>query len=163
MNLIVAVDQNWGIGLQDELQFWIKADLRHFRELTLGRTVILGRKTLQTFPNALPLKDRNNFILSRQGNFHVPGGEVFSSLEDLLIRCKELRSDEVFVIGGASVYQALLPYCEKAYVTKILASKPADRYFPNLSLDSSWQLVEEGPVLTENQTNYQFLIYEKNV
>ena len=163
MNVIVAVDQNWGIGLQDQLQFCIKADLRHFRSLTVQRTVILGRKTLQTFPGGVPLKDRTHLILSRQTDLHIAGAEVFSNVSDLLERCKSVLPDDLFVIGGASVYQLLLPYCSRAYVTLVLSEKPADRYFPNLDLDPSWKLVEEGPIQHEDETRFRFLIYEKVV
>lgn len=162
MNLIVAVDENWGIGLADDLQFRIREDLRHFRALTLGKTVVLGRKTLQTFPNGRPLKDRQNFILSTRPGYEVPGAEVFASVDALVARCRQLDSESIFVIGGASVYQALIGSCDRAYVTKVRASRPADRYFPDLDRLPDWRLVESSAVQTENDLQFQFLVYEKN-
>lgn len=162
MNLIVAVDQNWGIGLNDELLFRIKADHRHFRELTIGNTVILGRKTLLTFPRGLPLKDRTNLILSAQENYAIEGAIVFHSISALLKQIETQSDGEIFVIGGASVYEALLPFCTRAYITKILSDRPADRYFPNLDLSDSWRIIEASPIQTEEDLDFQFLIYEKN-
>lgn len=162
MNVIVAVDENWGIGLADDLQFRIRADLRHFRALTLGKTVILGRKTLQTFPNGQPLKDRQNLILSTRPGYEVPGAEVFASLDALLVRCQQIESQSIFVIGGASVYEALLPVCDRAYVTKVKATRPADRYFPDLDCLPGWKLVEASAVQSENDLEFQFLVYEKD-
>ena len=128
MKLIVAVDRSWAIGREGDQLLYLSADLRRFKELTLGGTVILGRKTLATFPGGRPLKGRRNLILSRSPDFAPEGAEVFRSVEELLAAAPE----DSFVIGGESVYRALLPYCTTAYVTKIDAAFPADRFFPDL-------------------------------
>ena len=128
MKLIVAVDRSWAIGREGDQLLYLSADLRRFKELTLGGTVILGRKTLATFPGGRPLKGRRNLILSRSPDFAPEWAEVFRSVEELLAAAPE----DSFVIGGESVYRALLPYCTTAYVTKIDAAFPADRFFPDL-------------------------------
>ncbi|MDD2533735.1 MAG: dihydrofolate reductase [Eubacteriales bacterium] len=163
MNLIVAVDQNWAIGYQDELQFRVKADHRHFRELTIGHTVILGRKTLQTFPGGIPLKDRQNLILSTHADLKIENAIIFNSVESLISHLKAQGEQAVFVIGGASVYEALLPYCQRAFVTRFLEERPADRYFPNLDLAPNWELIETSPVHLESEIRFQFLIYEQSL
>ena len=155
MKLIVAVDRSWAIGREGDQLLYLSADLRRFKELTLGGTVILGRKTLATFPGGRPLKGRRNLILSRSPDFAPEGAEVFRSVEELLAAAPE----DSFVIGGESVYRALLPRCSIAYVTKIHAAFPADRYFPDLDADPSWTLTEEGPVLESGGIRFQYVTY----
>lgn len=160
MNVIVAVDQRWGIGHENELQFRIKADLRRFKTLTLGKVVILGRKTLQTFPNGLPLKGRVNLILSRNSDFVVEGAVVCRSVDELLIKCSAYDPDDLFVIGGSSIYNALLPYCQRAYVTLVKAIHPADSFFPNLDEQPDWHLVAEEAGQEEDGLEFSYLTYE---
>ncbi len=158
MDLIVNVCENWGIGRDGNLLVSISADLKRFRLLTTGKTVILGRKTLRTFPGGRPLKNRTNLILSCSG-IQVEGAEVYKNLHDLYLRLKELDLSQVSVIGGASVYKALLPYCDKAYVTKTLCAPDADTFFPNLDQLENWRLAETGPILEENGVRFQYLDY----
>ena len=115
MNLIAAVDLNWAIGRDGDQLCYIPADLKRFQALTTGHPVILGRKTLATFPGGRPLKNRRNLILSRDSAFAPEGAEVFRSLEAL----RAAAPADSFVIGGASVYAALLDWCDTAYITKI--------------------------------------------
>ena len=119
MNVIAAVDENWAIGNRNELLVRIPADHKFFREETTGKVVILGRKTLQTFPGGLPLKNRENLILSGNENFKVKDAEVFNSIEELLERLKDYDTEDVYVIGGESVYRQLLPYCDTAHIRRI--------------------------------------------
>ena len=129
MKVIAAVDENWAIGRNGDQLIYISEDLKHFKALTTGHPVILGRKTLATFPGGRPLKGRRNLILSRNPGFAPPEAEVFSSLEELLAAAPQ----DAFVIGGASVYQALLDRCDTACITRIEAAFPgADCWFPNL-------------------------------
>ena len=121
MNVIAAVDENWAIGNRNELLVRIPADHKFFREETTGKVVILGRKTLQTFPGGLPLKNRENLILSGNENFKVKDAEVFNSIEELLERLKDYDTEDVYVIGGESVYRQLLPYCDTAHITKMFS------------------------------------------
>lgn len=157
MNLIVAVDENWAIGRGGDQLVYISADLKRFRELTTGHAVILGRKTLATFPGGRPLKNRRNLILSATPGYQVEGAEVYADVDSLM----ENAPDDAFVIGGESVYRALLDRCDTAYVTKILASYPADRYFPDLDKLPDWQVAEEGDVLEEDGVKFRYVTYKK--
>ncbi len=142
MKLIVAVDQNWAIGKNGDQLAYIKEDLRHFHDLTKHGTIILGRKTLATFPCGQPLKDRTNLILSQDPSFHPEGTIVYHSLDELLANAPK----DAYVVGGASIYQQLLDYCDTAYVTQIQSTFSADSWFPNLDRHPGWELVqEEGP------------------
>ena len=158
MNLIVAVDQNWAIGKDGDQLCYLKEDLKRFKELTLGHPVILGRKTLATFPGGRPLKGRRNLILSRDPNFRVEGGEVFPDLDSLLAAAPA----DSFVIGGGSVYRALLPYCDTAYVTKIDHAFPvADVWFPNLDAAPDWGAVQEEPPIEQDGLVYRYVTYKR--
>ena len=157
MNLIVAVDQNWAIGKDGDQLVYLKEDLKRFRTLTSGHTVILGRKTLATFPGGRPLKNRRNLILSRNPQFQAEGAEVFSSVEELVRQA----DGDAFVIGGASVYEQLLPYCDTAYITKIHAGFPADTYFPNLDKAEEWEIVEESESLEQDGIAYHYVNYRR--
>ena len=127
MNAIVNVTENWGIGQDNRLLVTISDDLKRFRRLTTGRTVILGRKTLETFPGGRPLRGRRNLILSGNPSFYVNGATVVHSLAEL--RQAVLPDEPLSVIGGASIYELLLPYCDAAFVTKTLLTPPAHRFF----------------------------------
>ena len=155
MNLIVAVDENWAIGKGGDQLVYISADLKRFKELTLGHPVILGRKTLATFPGGRPLKGRRNLILSATPGYTVEDAEVFPNVDSLLAAAPE----DAFVIGGESVYRALLDKCDTAYVTKILTSFPADRYFPDLDKLPDWAVSETGEILEEDGIRFQYITY----
>lgn len=157
MNVIVAVDENWGIGKDGEQLIYISADLKRFKALTMGHALILGRKTLATFPGGKPLKGRRNLILSRNPEFAPEGAEVYHSLEELLEHVEE----DAFVIGGASVYEELLSRCDTAYVTKLQASWPADCWFPNLDEDPAWTVAEEGEPLEEQGITFRYVTYRR--
>lgn len=157
MELIVNVSENWGIGMGDQLLVSIRSDLLRFRTLTMGSTVILGRKTLQTFPGGRPLKGRRNIILSTQADFCPEGAEVAHNVQELL---RLLRPEEkIFVIGGESVYRLLLPYCSRARVTKSYVNLPADRFFPDLDALPNWQLEAQEEILEENGVQFQYIDY----
>ena len=157
MNLIVAVDENWAIGKGGDQLVYIRADLKRFKELTTGHPVILGRKTLATFPGGRPLKGRRNLILSATPGYEVEGAEVFADVDSLLAEAPE----DAFVIGGESVYRTLLDRCDTAYVTKIQAAFPADRYFPNLDAHPDWETAEQGEMLEEEGNRFRYVTYRK--
>ena len=161
MNVIAAVDENWAIGNRNELLVRIPADHKFFREETTGKVVILGRKTLQTFPGGLPLKNRENLILSGNENFKVKDAEVFNSIEELLERLKDYDTEDVYVIGGESVYRQLLPYCDTAHITKIDRAYEADAFFPNLEEDPEWELTGESDEQVYFDITYHFQKYER--
>ena len=157
MNLIAAVDQNWAIGKDGELLARIPADLKRFQTLTTGHAVILGRRTLATFPGGRPLKHRRNLILSRSASFAPEGAEVFHDVDSL----RKAAPADAFVIGGESVYRALLPYCDRAYITKIDRAWPADAYFPDLDAHPAWAVTEEGDWQAQEGLAFRYVTYER--
>lgn len=161
MNLIVAVDNNWAIGNGNELLIRIPNDHKHFREETTGKVVVLGRKTLETFPQGLPLKNRTNIILSKDKNYRVKDAIVVHSLEELMEELKKYNDEDIYIIGGESVYRQMLPYCNVAHVTKIDHTYQADAYFPNLDEDEEWEITADSDEQTYFDIAYQFLKYER--
>lgn len=161
MNIIVAVDEKWAIGNKNKLLVSIPNDQRHFREETTNKVVVLGRKTLQTFPQGLPLKNRINIILSGDRNFTVKDAVVVHSVEELLEELKQYPTEDVYVVGGESVYRQLLPYCDVAHVTKIDHRYEADTYFPNLDDDPAWEITADSDEQTYFDLAYSFLKYER--
>ena len=157
MQAIVAVSQDWGIGRDGGLLFRLPSDLRRFKALTLGHTVIMGRKTLLSLPKGRPLPERRNLVLSRQPGFAPEGAEVVHSIEDLL----SIADEDAFVIGGQQVYEQLLPHCTRAYVTKVRSAPPADAFFPNLDNDPAWRVVSADPIRQENGLSFQYVEYER--
>ena len=140
MNLIVAVDENWAIGKDNKLLVSIPSDMKFFRETTTGKVVVMGRKTLESFPNGLPLKNRTNIVLTRNRDYQVKDAIVVHSVPELLVKLDKYSSEDVYVIGGDSVYQELLPYCDVAHVTKINHVYAADSWFPNLDETGEWEI-----------------------
>lgn len=161
MNLIVAADNNWAIGNKDKLLVSIPNDQKHFREETTGKVVVLGRKTLSTFPQGLPLKNRTNIILSSNPQYTVKDALVVHSLDELLEELKKYPSEDIYIIGGESVYRQMLPYCDTAHVTKIDHVYQADTYFPDLDKDPEWEITADSDELTYFDIPYRFLRYEK--
>lgn len=159
MKCIVNVTENWGIGKENELLVAISADLKRFRQLTSGGTVILGRKTLSTFPGGKPLKNRDNLVLTTNPDLDIPGAQVFHDVESLLAHCRHLSRETLWVIGGASVYELLLPWCDTAEVTKTFAVPDADRFFPDLDVMPNWQVKESSEVMEEDGVKFQYLTY----
>ena len=157
MTAIVCVSQNWGIGRDGALLFRISADLKRFKALTVGKTVILGRKTLDTFPGGKPLKDRRNIVLSRR-ELDIPGAEIAHSFEE----ATAFGGDDAIVIGGASVYMALLSRCDRVYVTKVDAAPDADSFFPDLDDNPDWRVASESEVFEENGLKFRFVDYIRN-
>lgn len=161
MNLVVAVDKNWAIGNKGQLLVHIPEDMKNFRRLTEGHKVVLGRKTLATFPNGKPLKNRENIVLSRKNIEPKEGMRVVGSLEELLEAVKEYKDEEIYVIGGSSVYEQLLPYVDTAYVTYIDYAYEADAFFHNLDLDEAWIMTETSEEQTYFDVEYYFRKYER--
>lgn len=157
MNLIAAADRNWAIGKNGDQLVRLSADLRYFRNMTMGRAVILGRRTLSTFPGGLPLEGRQNLILSRNLDFAPAGAEVFHDLESLLRAAPE----DAFVIGGGSVYRALLPYCRRAYVTRLEGAWEADTWMPALEHEPEWKLSSRTEPISEKGISFTFEVYER--
>lgn len=159
MNCIVNVDEKWGIGRENQLLVTISDDLKRFRALTTGKTVVLGRKTLSTFPGGRPLKNRRNIVLSSDASLAIEGAEVVNSVEEALALLQDTPAEEICIIGGASIYEAFLPYCRMAQVTKTFVDGNADRFFPNLDCDPAWEIAEASEILEENGIRYQYIDY----
>ena len=161
MKLIAAVDRNWGIGNKGKLLVSIPEDMKFFRETTTGNVVVMGKNTLLSFPNGLPLKNRVNIVLTKDTNFKVKDAVVVHSMEEALKEISKYTDREVYVIGGASVYRQMLAYCDTAYITYIDYSYEADTYFPKLE-EEDWCMVEESEEKTNFDVEYYFRKYIKN-
>lgn len=157
MKAIVAVDEHWGIGRNGKLLCPLSADLRRFKVLTMGHPVILGRKTLSTFPGGHSLPGRRNLILSRDSAFQAAGAEIFCSREALLAAAP----DDSIVIGGESVYRMLLDVCDTVWVTRIFGAFEADSWFPDLDADPAWTAVEAEPLLEEHGVRFRYVTYTR--
>lgn len=162
MNLIVAVDKNWGIGLNNKLLISIPEDMKFFRETTSGKTVIMGKNTLKSFPNSRPLKNRVNIVVTHDQSFKVEGATIVHSIEDALNAVKDIDTNDVYIIGGASIYKQMLPYCDVAYVTYIDYEYAADTNIPNLDNETGWILSEESEEQTYFDIEYYFRKYVKS-
>lgn len=161
MNIIVAVDEKWAIGCRGNLLVRIPADHKMFRQETLGKVVVLGRKTMDTFPGGLPLQGRTNIILSRNPAYHMKDAIVVHSVEELLGELENYDSRDVYVIGGDSVYRQLLPYCDTAHVTRIDRVYEADAFFPDLDGSGEWEITAESDEQSYFDTTYHFVKYER--
>lgn len=160
MQLIVAVDNNWAIGNKNNLLVSIPGDHKFFRETTMGHVVVLGRKTLEGFPNGLPLKGRTNIILTTDKDFTAKDAIIVHSKEELLVELAKYESDDVFIIGGESVYNMMYEYCDTAHVTKINYNYQADKYFPNLDQEENWVITGDSDEQTYFDLEYYFYRYE---
>ena len=161
MNLIVAVDKNWAIGNDNKLLVSIPQDMKFFRETTMGKVVVMGRKTLESFPGGQPLKKRTNIVLTRDKNYQVKDSIVVNTVDELLQELKKYDEEEIYVIGGESIYRQMLPYCKVAHVTKINHAYEADTYFPNLDEKDEWVVTGVSDEQTYFDLEYEFVRYEK--
>ena len=161
MNLIAAVDRNWAIGNKGQLLVRIPNDHKMFRQETLDKVVVYGRKTLETFPMAQPLDRRVNIVLSRNPALTVRGATIVHSVEELLKVCDQYPSEDVYIIGGESVYRQLLPYCDTAHITKVDYAYQADAFFPDLDKDPGWEITADSDEQTYFDLAYTFVRYER--
>jgi len=142
MKAIVAVTSNWGIGLAGELLLKLPEDMKRFKEMTIGKVVIMGSKTYKSLPNGQPLPERNNIVLSTNPNLNHRGIIQAECLKDLFSYLKKLNTDDIYIIGGQSIYEQFLPFCSEALVTRINADFSYDRYFPSLDIARDWELTK---------------------
>lgn len=160
MIAIVAVDRNWAIGREGGMLYHLPQDLKHFARETKGKTLVMGRATLESLPGGKPLPGRDNIVLTRNKEYKVPGAVVLHSVEELAQHIRDLHADEVMLIGGDSLYHALIDHCWQAIVTKIDAQSEADSYFPNLDQKKNWHQVSCSVAQEENGLTYRFCHYE---
>lgn len=168
MIAIVAVDRNWAIGLKGDMLTRNPIDMKFFRETTKGHVVVMGRKTLESFPGGRPLKNRVNIVLSAS----QPAKEEWVDENTRLIfvqdknalaeTLKTFAGEEVYLVGGGMLYRDLLPWCEKAYVTYMQNAFPeADTWYPNLDEDPEWELSESGEWQTYEDLIFAFRTYRR--
>lgn len=161
MNAIVAVDQNWAIGNEGRLLFSIPEDMEFFREKTSNKVVVMGRTTLESFPNGRPLKNRVNIVLSRRMDYAPEGVITVHDLEGLRRELAPYKESDIFVIGGGMVYRLLLDWCDRVYVTHIeTAARAADTSFPKLT-GLGFHLTEESERKQSGDLYYRFCVYER--
>lgn len=161
MNVIVAVDKNWAIGYQNQLLVSIPADMRFFRDETTNKVVIMGKNTLESFPGGQPLKNRTNIVIALEKDYKVKDTIVVNSIEEALETVKDYKPEDIYIIGGASIYKQMLPYCTVAHITKIDYAYTADTFFPNLDEMEDWALAEESEEHTYYDLTYTFCRYER--
>ena len=161
MNAIVAVDNNWAIGCKNSLLVRIPADHKNFRQETTGKVVVLGRKTLETFPQGMPLPNRTNIILSTNPDYKVKDAVVVHNKAELDAELQKYATEDVYIIVGESVYRQMLPECDVVHVTKIDHDYEADAYFPDLDQDGAWEITAESEEQTYFDLPYYFLKYER--
>ena len=161
MQLILSADKNWAIGKDNKLLVRIPADMKFFRETTTGKVVVMGRKTLESFPNGLPLKNRTNIVLTRNLDYKIKDAIIVHSKEELDQELKKYNSEDIYVIGGECIYRMLLDECDTAHVTKIDYVYEADAYFPNLDEYPDCEIVADSEEQTYFDLEYQFLKYKR--
>ncbi len=161
MKAILSADRNWGIGNGNKLLVSIPSDMKFFRQTTTGKVVVMGRKTLESFPNGQPLKNRTNIVLTSNPDYKVKDAVIVHSEEELLKTLEQYDSENIYIIGGESIYRMMLPYCDTVFVTKIDRAFQADTFFPNLDEMEEWQMTEEGEEQTCFDLEFRFTKYER--
>lgn len=161
MKMIVCVSEDFGIGKSGDLLFSLPPDMKFFREQTREKVVVMGRGTLDSFPNGAPLKNRVNIVLTRDENFAREGAVVFNSKEEILEYVKKFPADDVFVIGGGQIYEMFKDDCNEALVTKVRKSVPCDTYFFDIDSDGKWTLTDESEIMEHEGIEFSFCTYRK--
>lgn len=161
MNLIAAVDRNWAIGSRGQLLVSIPRDQQFFRTKTLGKVVVMGRRTLESLPGKKPLYGRTSLVLTRNKDYQVKGAEICHSMDGALEFLKGYPQEDIYIIGGGSIYEQFLPYCDTAHVTYIDFAYAADAWLPNLDQDPEWIMKEESDEQTFFDLCYTYRRYER--
>ena len=163
MIAILHADKEWGIGKRNDLMFSLPQDMKFFRETTMGKVVCMGYNTLLSLPNSMPLKNRINVVLCEEG-ISVEGCVCVHSIEELLTEANKYPEDDFFIIGGASVYRTMLPFCDKVMLTKVNAIGGAEVFFPNLDEQPDFELISSSEPLIDNGYEIRFTVYKnKNI
>lgn len=162
MKFIVAVDKNWAIGHNNDLLISIPEDMEHFKKHTMEKVVLMGKNTLESFPGAKPLKNRTNIVVALETDYTVDGAIVVYNLEDALKEAEKFNSDDVYVIGGGSIYKQMMKYCDTAIITYIDHEFEADTYIPNLDeMSDEWYLADESEKQTYEGMDYYYRTYKR--
>lgn len=160
MNAIVVVDKNWAIGKDGDLLVHLPGDLKYYKEKTTGNVIVVGRKTLESFPGGKPLPNRTNVVITRNPDYEAKGCILCRSKEEVLEKISKYDSEKVFIAGGAEIYKEFMEECHEFYVTKIDESFEADRYFPDLD-ELGFVVTWESPIHEEKGITYRFLKYTR--
>ena len=161
MNAIVVVDKNWAIGKDNDLLVHLPGDLKYYKEKTTGKVIVIGRKTLDSFPGGKPLPNRINLVLTSNSEYKNEHCIVCMGQQAMLNELEKYEDDEIFISGGQSIYDLFLEKCDTVYVTKIDAEYPADRYFKNLDKDPNFKVTWKSDLQEDKGTEYRFLKYER--
>ena len=161
MKAILSADRNWGIGNGNKLLVSIPSDMKFFRQTTTGKVVVMGRKTLESFPNGQPLKNRTNIVLTENPDYRVKDAVIVHSKEELLKTLEQYDTEDIYIIGRESIYRMMLPYCDTVLVTKIDRAFQADTFFPDLDKMEEWEMTEEGEEQTCFDLEFRFTKYER--
>ena len=161
MNMIAAVDSKWAIGNKNKLLISIPADMKMFRQETMGKVVVMGRKTLESFPGQKPLPKRTNIVLTAKKDYNAGDAVVVHSIDELMEELKKYDTNDICIIGGETIYRQMLPYADVCHITKIDREYEADAYFPNLDKDEEWEITAESDEQVYFDTTYAFVKYER--
>ena len=161
MKMIMACDRNWGIGKDGDLLVSLPGDMKFFRETTSGKTVVMGRATLESLPGKKGLPKRNNIVITTRPDYTAERASVVHSHEELFQELQKYDLDEVFVIGGAKVYRDLLPFCDTVFITRIDAEFDADRHFVDMDAQEDFEVTWTSEPMEENGIGYRFYKYER--
>ena len=163
LHLIVAVDENWAIGYKNDLLLKIPEDMKYFKQKTLNNIVVMGRKTFESLPNKKPLKNRTNIIITKNKDYKIDGAKIVHEIYDVLNLAKN-SDKEIFIIGGEMIYNLFLPYCKRAFITKIYHTFEADKHIPDFVNTHGWELIDQSEIFhTEIGIKYQFQVYQSTI
>lgn len=160
MKLIVAVNEKWGIGKGNDLLYHLPSDMKFFRNTTKGNIIVIGRKTLESFPDAKPLPYRTNVVLTRDKTYNAEGAVILNDCDEVLEYVKNNSGTETYICGGEEIYRLFLPYCSEALVTKVSDACDAEKFMQNLDIDDNWELVDKSETITENGFSFCFCTYK---
>ena len=161
MNMIVAADKNWGIGKDGQLLTHLSRDLKYFKERTLGKAVVMGRKTLESLPGGRPLPGRTNIVLTANPDYEKEGCVIVHSMDELRKKCLEFPDDDVMIIGGATLYNELMEECESLFITKIYEEFEADAFIKNADELPGYKVAWQSEMHEEHGIRYQFFEYKR--
>jgi len=161
LNIIAAVDKNWAIGNRGQQLVSIPLDQKMFRDETLGKVIVMGRKTLESLPGGKPLYGRLNVVLSTDKKYQVSGAVVCNSIEQTMEVLRTYPRETIYVIGGQTIYEQFLPYCHTAYITYIDFAYSADTYFPDLDQKEDWKTIQVSDEQTYFDLCYEYRVYKK--
>lgn len=163
MNLIASADLDWGLGYKNELLYHVRADMVRFRKMTTGNVVVMGRNTFLSLPHQKPLPNRVNIVLSTDRSFAPDGVTIVRGTDELADVLRAYDDGRVFVIGGGGVYRALLPLCDRAYITRFYTKREADTFLPDLDADAGWRLAGRSTLHEQDGLYYTFDLYERTL